>query len=84
MQHAFKTPTLRNAALRAPYLHDGSEQSLEDIVEFYNAGGRNQRASLAPEIRPLHLTVSEKASLVEFLTTLTGSEKPIVVPPLPR
>ncbi len=84
MQHAFKTPTLRNIALRAPYMHNGSEQSLQDIVEFYNDGGRTQRASLAPEIHPLHLTASEKASLVEFLTTLTSSDKPINVPTLPR
>ena len=65
-------------------MHNGSEPNLQEIVNFYDNGGREQRTSLAPEIHPLHLTAGEKASLVEFLNTLTGSGKPIVVPALPR
>ena len=45
MQFAFKTPTLRNVDRRGPFLHDGSEQRLEDLIEFYNEGGRVQRPS---------------------------------------
>ena len=44
MQHAFKTPTLRNAKLRAPYMHDGSELSMKSVIDFYDAGGKAQRA----------------------------------------
>lgn len=84
MQHAFKTPTLRNAALRAPYLHNGSELTLAAVIDFYDAGGKAQRPSLAPEVRPLHLTADEKADLLEFMRTLTSDDKPVSVPPLPR
>ncbi|MFZ0592003.1 MAG: cytochrome c peroxidase [Bryobacteraceae bacterium] len=84
MQHAFKTPTLRNVTLRAPYLHNGSESSLVEVIDFYDAGGKAQRASLAPEVHPLHLTSDEKADLFEFLRTLTSVEKPATIPALPR
>jgi cytochrome c peroxidase len=84
MQHAFKTPTLRNASLRGPFMHNGSEKSLESVIDFYNAGGKAQRVSLAPEIHPLHLTAEEKADLMEFLSTLAKNDKPIVLPTLPR
>lgn len=84
MQHAFKTPTLRNVALRAPYLHDGSEPSLEAVVDFYDEGGKAHRASLASEIHPLHLTADEKVDVVEFLRTLTSSDKAVAIPALPR
>jgi cytochrome c peroxidase len=84
MQHAFKTPTLRNASLRGPYMHNGSEQSLESVIDFYNSGGKAQRVSLAPEIRPLHLTAEEKADLTAFLSTLANNDRPIVLPTLPR
>ena len=84
MQHAFKTPTLRDATLRAPYMHNGSEQSLEAVVDFYDEGGRVKRASLAPEIVPLRLTAGEKADIVEFLRSLTSVDKPATVPALPR
>lgn len=84
MQHAFKTPTLRNCAHRAPYLHDGSEATIEDVVEFYDRGGRAQRPSLAPDIQKLHLTAGEKRALVQFLRTLTSNDPPVIVPVLPR
>ena len=84
MQHAFKTPTLRNAAGRAPYLHDGSEANLAKVIDFYDEGGKAKRASLAPEMQPLHLTAAEKADLLAFLGTLTSNDKSVAVPALPR
>lgn len=68
---AFKTPTLRQAAQAAPYMHDGSLATLADVVEFYDNGGRDNPA-LDPEIRPLNLSASEKRALVAFLESLTG------------
>jgi cytochrome c peroxidase len=84
MQYAFKTPTLRNADLRSPYMHDGSEYNLYCVIAFYDRGGDAKRPSLAPEITPLHLTVNETEDLVVFLKTLTGADKPVEVPILPR
>jgi len=69
---AFKTPTLRNVALTAPYMHDGSLAALEDVVEFYDRGG-NANPHLDAEIRPLHLAPEEKRALITFLRSLTGS-----------
>lgn len=68
---AFKTPTLRNVELTAPYMHDGSEATLLDVIEFYNRGG-NENPNLSGEMRPLNLTDQEKQDLVEFLKSLTG------------
>lgn len=68
---AFKTPTLRNITLTAPYMHDGSEATLEDTIEFYNKGGINN-PNLDGGIRQLNLTKEEKADLLEFLKSLTS------------
>ena len=84
MQHAFKTPTLRNVNRRAPYMHNGSESTLEQVIDFYVQGGRQQRPSLSADIRPLSLTSQDKQDLVAFLQTLTSEDKPLVVPTLPR
>jgi cytochrome c peroxidase len=84
LQFAFKTPTLRDVARRAPYLHDGSEATLADVMDFYNDGGRAKRPSLAAEIVPLGLTKAECAQLVAFLETLTSEPQPIGIPALPR
>ena len=67
---AFKTPTLRGVAERAPYMHDGSLPTLEAVVEHYDRGG-NPRPSLSPDIFPLHLAEQEKADLVAFLRALS-------------
>ncbi|HYD49033.1 MAG TPA: cytochrome c peroxidase [Terriglobales bacterium] len=68
---AFKTPTLRNIAQTAPYMHDGSETTLRQVVELYNRGGvRN--ANLSKEIKPLNLTPAEIDDVVAFLEALTG------------
>jgi cytochrome c peroxidase len=68
---AFKTPTLRDVARRAPYMHDGSLTSLEAVVAFYNQGGK-KNPWLSKAIQPLHLTAEEQADLVAFLQALTG------------
>ena len=67
----FKTPTLREIARTAPYMHDGSLARLEDVVDFYDRGGR-PNPHLDTEIQPLHLADGEKASLVAFLQALSG------------
>lgn len=68
----YKTPTLRNVTLTAPYMHDGSIDSLRGVVEFYDRGGVPNE-ELDPLVRPLHLSEIEKADLVAFLRSLTGS-----------
>jgi cytochrome c peroxidase len=67
----FKTPTLREVARTAPYMHDGSLSSLEDVITFYSDGGR-PNPNIDSEIRPLKLTEDEKRSAVEFLKSLSG------------
>ncbi len=84
MQFAFKTPTLRNVELRAPYMHDGSADTLDRVIALYNDGGTEKRPSLAPEITPLNLSSAEKNDLVAFLRTLTSNDKPVDIPILPR
>ncbi len=69
---AFKTPTLREIARTAPYMHDGSIATLEDVIEFYNRGG-NPNAYRDPELRPLNLNTEEKQALVAFLRALSGA-----------
>jgi cytochrome c peroxidase len=83
MQHAFKTPGLREIVRRGPYMHDGSFATLEAVVEHYDKGGID-RASRSDLIRPLGLTSEEKKDLVAFMLTLTGEVDPITVPVLPR
>jgi cytochrome c peroxidase len=73
MQFAFKTPTLRSVALRAPYLHDGSAASLRDVVDLYVRGGI-ERPSRSPMINPFDLTEQERDDLVAFMETLTGDQ----------
>jgi len=67
---AFKTPGLRNVALTAPYMHDGSLKTLEEVMEFYNKGGE-PNPNLDGGMRPLGLTPEEIADLVEFMKSLT-------------
>jgi cytochrome c peroxidase len=68
---AFKTPTLREISMTAPYMHDGKFATLEDVVEHYNSGGI-KNPFLDNQIIPLKLTESEKQDLVEMLRTLNG------------
>lgn len=73
---AFKTPTVRNAALTAPYMHDGSVATLEEVVDWYDKGGHPNPA-LSDKIKPLNLTAEEKVALVEFMKACT-SPTPLV------
>ena len=82
LQFAFKTPTLRWVAQRAPYMHDGSSATLADVVAHYVTGGID-RPSRSPMIMPLDLSAQEQADLVAFMQTLTGSPEGEPAPNLP-
>jgi cytochrome c peroxidase len=68
---AFKTPTLREVARTAPYMHDGSFATLAEVVDFYDRGNA-PNPGLDSELHPLHLTPSEKRDLIAFLQSLNG------------
>ena len=68
---AFRTSSLRNVALTAPYMHDGSQKTLREVVDFY-VGGGNSNPYLDKEIRELKLSSQERADLVAFMEALTG------------
>jgi cytochrome c peroxidase len=74
----FRTPSLRNVALSAPYMHDGSIATLREIVQFYNRGGVDN-VLLDPLLQPLHLSGEEAEALVAFLQALTGRNVPELV-----
>jgi cytochrome c peroxidase len=69
---AFKTPTIRNVALSAPYMHDGSQATLEEVVEHYAKGG-DKNPWLSDKMFPLKMTPQDKLDLVEFMRSCTGS-----------
>jgi cytochrome c peroxidase len=76
LNFAFKTPTLRSVALRAPYMHNASIATLTDVVRHYEKGGID-RPSRSPMLVPIQLTDRERLDLVAFMGTLTGkSENP--------
>lgn len=74
-KHAFKTPTIRNIAITAPYMHNGVYRTLEEVVDFYNRGGgagigiNLDNQTLAGD--PLNLSDAEKKALIAFMKTLT-------------
>jgi cytochrome c peroxidase len=68
---AFKTPTLREVSRTAPFMHDGSLTTLEEVVDFYHRGGR-PNPFLDEDVRPLGLDEAEKKALVAFLHALSG------------
>jgi cytochrome c peroxidase len=74
----YKTPTLRNVALTAPYMHDGRFATLREVVDFYDEGGV-PHPTLDPLIRPLGLADGEKDDLVAFLESLTGDTVDLLV-----
>jgi len=73
---AFKTPTIRNVEMSAPYMHDGSQKTLEEVVEWYAKGG-HPNPTLSDKIKKLDLTAQDKQDLVEFMKACTG-EFPLV------
>jgi cytochrome c peroxidase len=77
LKHAFKTPTLRNIALTAPYMHNGVYETLEEVIDFYNKGG-GAGLGIGPANQtlpknPLNLTNAEKKELIAFLHSLTDT-----------
>lgn len=81
LRYAFKTPTLRDVTRRAPYMHDGSVATLEEVIDLYDRGGI-ERPSRSKLIFPLGLSKDEKSDLIAFLGTLTG--EPVPVSTFPR
>jgi cytochrome c peroxidase len=97
-RYKFKAPTLRNIARTAPYMHDGSIASLEEVLDFYAAGGRNiadgplrgdgrRSPGKSPFVKGFDLTPQEKADVIAFLNGLTDEEflnDPKLAEPAPR
>jgi cytochrome c peroxidase len=83
MQHAFKTPSLRDLPINGPYMHDGSMSSLEEVIKHYEKGGLG-RKSRSADIKPFELTDEERLSLVEFIQALDGGPVSVNVPPMPE
>lgn len=79
---SFKTPTLRDVALTAPYMHDGRYATLEEVIDHYDRGG-DVKENSSPNMKVLSLSVDEKRDLIEFLLTLTGEAMNVMVPRLP-
>jgi len=71
---SFKTPNLRNVLVTAPYFHDGSQETLWDVMDHYNKGGGLKNPWLDEDIEPLALTENDIDDLVAFLVSLTGAE----------
>ncbi|QEG37761.1 cytochrome c peroxidase [Bythopirellula goksoeyrii] len=81
---AFKTPTVRNIAQTGPYMHDGSQETLEEVVEWYVKGG-HPNPHLSEKVKKLDLTDQDKADLVAFMKEgLTGSLPPVETGRLPK
>jgi cytochrome c peroxidase len=82
LKGAFKTPTLRDVALTAPYFHDGSAKTLKEVVAHYNKGGE-VKTDLSPNIKPLNLSEQEMSDIVAFMEALTSKHMPLTLPELP-
>lgn len=82
MRHAFKTPTLRNIAIRAPYMHDGSFKSLKAVLEHYRSGGID-RPSRSSKIEKIDIQADDIPKLIAFLHTLTADDLQSNAPILP-
>jgi cytochrome c peroxidase len=77
----WRTPTLRDVSLTAPYMHDGCFSTLEEVIDHYDRGGgaTNAVGDPAPQLRPLYLSARDKSDLIEFLKTLTGEPLPMAL-----
>lgn len=83
MKGAFKTPTLREIEMTAPYFHNGSAATLREVVDYYDKGGED-RSNVSADIKPLNLSERDKDDLVAFLRSLTGKSTQVVRPVLPQ
>jgi cytochrome c peroxidase len=81
-EHAFKTPSLREIAARAPYMHSGEVPTLEAVMAHYIGGGQ-ARASLSPLMKPLPLNGRELEDLLAFMRSLSSPQAQLVMPHLP-
>lgn len=77
-RYAFRTPSLRNVARTAPYMHDGSLTTLEEVIEFYDRGG-GDLAEKSPLLKPLSLSGDDKRALEAFLRALDSEALPALV-----
>lgn len=82
MKGAFKTPTLRDVSMSAPYFHDGSSATLADVVAHYNKGGV-VKTNLSPNMHELGLNAQEQADVVAFVEALTSPQQEVTLPALP-
>ena len=82
MKGAFKTPTIRDITLSAPYFHDGSAETLMEVVEHYAIGGV-VKENRSPNMKTLNLSQQEKEDIVAFMESLTTPPKAFVLPILP-
>ena len=83
MKGAFKTPTLREIEMTAPYFHDGSASTLREVVDHYARGG-DDRSNVSIDVKKLNLTEQDKEDLVDFLRSLTSKFAAVVRPVLPQ
>jgi cytochrome c peroxidase len=81
--YAFKTPSLRDTAQRAPYMHNGEWATLEAVMAHYVAGGID-RPSRSPLMHPVDLTQDETSDIIAFMKSLTGSKQVVTLPILPN
>jgi cytochrome c peroxidase len=82
MKGAFKTPTLRDITLSAPYFHDGSSATLDEVMDHYIKGGE-VKTNLSPNMKELNLNGDEKAAIIAFLKKLESPRENFVLPKLP-
>ena len=75
----FKTPTLRNVALTAPYMHDGSVKTMEEVIDLYDKGGIPNPQLSSENIRKLRLTDQQKSDLLQFMMEGLTSERTVPV-----
>jgi cytochrome c peroxidase len=73
-RNAFRIPSLRNVEVTAPYMHDGSLSTLDDVLDHYSAGGRFRSHDTDRRIRALKLSTDERRDLLEFMKSLTDRE----------
>jgi cytochrome c peroxidase len=82
-QFAFKTPTLRDIAQRAPYMHNGEFPNLRSVITHYT-GSFVDRPSLSPNLKSISLSDQDIEDLISFLNTLTGDDSKVMLPVLPN
>ena len=80
-RNTFRTPGLRDIGITMPYMHNGSESTLSEVISFYDRGGDSHGGN--NELVPLHLSNEEKEDLLMFLKSLTGPGFQVTIPPLP-